>query len=215
MHEKDHSGKGLLTGELPAGRLLGLSAILVVASSLYNALGLGASTIVILTLSGAILSALREYLPGPIRLVSAILVTATLGVMVEMLLLAFFPTLAMELGMFLPLLTVTCVLIDRGGEFAYGNNVKTSVLHGLFQGLKYTLVLVLVGSLRELLGRGCFGTRIFHNGRGIQVFSAQYAADGMLMPVGGFLILGCVTALGQALLARPRKPRGNGKGGEG
>lgn len=214
MNEENRVEKGLLGGILPAGRLLGLSAILVVTSSLYQALGMGASMVAILTLSGAILSAARTYLPEPIRLVSAILVTATLGVTAEMLLLAFFPTLAAELGMFLPLLTVTCVLVDQGGEFAYRNPVKASVLHGLFQALKYALVLLLTGAARELLGRGSFGVGLLNGGRGIQVFPGQYAADGLLMPVGGFLVLGCVAALGQALADRPRRPRGQGKEGE-
>ena len=136
--------EGLFTRNPAAVRLLGLCAALAVTTSLLNGLGMGFCVLTVLLLSNLLLSALGPYLPKQIHTVSAVVVTATLSGIVDLLVQAFFPALAGDLGLYLPLLAVTCVLLNGGGAYAYENSVPASVVEGLFQGLGYTLVLVLV-----------------------------------------------------------------------
>lgn len=198
---------GLLTRNPAAVRLLGLCAALAVTTSFLNGVGMGLCVLAVLILSNVLLSALEPYLPKAIRTVSAIVVTATLSGIVDLLVQAFFPDLAGELGLFLPLLAVTCVLLNGAGSYAYENGVASSALEGLCQGLGYALVLVLVSIIREFLGEGSFGRGVFNGGRGVQVFSSRFAAGGMTLPVGAFLVLGCVIAAVQFLNDRPQKPK--------
>lgn len=197
--------EGLFTQNPVAVQLLGLCTALAVTTSLLNGLGMGLCVLVVLTLSNGILSALGPYLPERIHMVSAVVVTASLGGVADLIVQAFFPDLAGNLGLFLPLVAVTCVLLSGAGVYAYENGVASAVLEGLCQGLGYTLVLVLVGVIRELLGKGSFGEGLLNSGRGFQVFPAQFAAGGLVLPVGGFLVLACVIAAVQGLLARSKK----------
>lgn len=198
---------GLLTRNPVAVRLLGLCAALAVTTSLRGGLGMGVCVLAVLTLSNVLLSALEPYLPKGVRTVSAIVVTATLSGIADLLVQAFFPDLAGELGLFLPLLAVTCVLLNGAGSYAYENSVASSALEGLCQGLGYALVLVLVGVIREFLGKGSFGEGLLNGGRGFQVFPARFAAGGITFPVGAFLVLGCVIAAVQFLNGRPQKSK--------
>ena len=199
--------EGLLTQNPLAVRLLGLCAALAVTTTLRGGLGMGLSVLVVLLLSNVILSALEPYLPERIHIVSAIVLTATLSGIADLLVQAFLPDLAGELGLFLPLLAVTCVLLNGAGSYAYGHSIAASALEGLCQGLGYTLILVLVGVIREFLGKGSVGEGIFNGGRGLQVFSSRFAAGGMVLPVGAFLTLACVIAAVQFLNGRPKKAR--------
>lgn len=186
--------ENLLTQNPAAVRLLGLSAALAVTTSLLNGLGMGLCALAVLTVSNAVLSALRQYIPEPLRPVGGIVVIATLAAVADLTVQALLPELAGGLGLFLPLLAVTCVLLGQAGAFAYQNGVVTSAVEGLSQGMGYTLVLVLVSIIREFLGKGSFGGGLLNGGRGLQVFPARYAAGGMALPVGGFLVLACVAA---------------------
>lgn len=161
----------------------------------------------VLLISNLILSALGPNLPERIRTVSAVVVTASLSGITDLIVQAFFPGLAGDLGLYLPLLAATCVLLNGGGAFAYENTVTVSGLEGFFQGLGYTLVLVLVSILREFLGKGSFGEGVLNRGRGIQIFPAQFAAGGMIFPVGAFLVLACVFAFMQSLRNKSQKTR--------
>lgn len=196
---------GLLTRNPAAVQLLGLCTALAVTTSLLNGLGMGLCVLAVLTLSNTILSALRQYIPQQIRTVSAIVVIATLGAVCDLVVQALIPDLAGDLGIFLPLLAVTGVLLSHGGAFAWENSVALSALEGLAQGVGYTLVLVVVSVVREFLGKGSFGGGLLNGGRGIQVFEARYAAGGMLLPVGAFLVLACVVATVQWLRDKPKK----------
>lgn len=199
--------EGLLTRNPVAVRLTGLCVALAVTTDLLNGLGMGLCVLVVLTLTNGLLSILGPYLPKGVRTISALAVIATLGAMADLLVQAFFPQLAGDLGLFLPLLAVTCVLLSGAGAYAYENTVGLSVLEGFCQGLGYTLVLVLIGMLRELLGKGSFGGGLLNAGVGLQVFPSRFAAGGLTGPVGGFLALACVIAIIQALVARPKKSR--------
>lgn len=203
--------EGLLTRNPAAVGLLGLCTAMAVTTSLLNGVGMGLCVLAVLLLSNGILSALGPYLPERIHTVSAVVVTATLSGIADLLAQAFFPELAGDLGLFLPLLAVTCVLLNGAGAYAYANRVTASLLEGFCQGLGYALVLILVSVVRELLGKGSFGGGLLNGGRGIQVFSTRFAAGGMTLPVGGFLVLACVIAAVQFLNSRPKRTKKKGE----
>ena len=199
--------EGLLTRNPAAVQLLGLCGALAVTTSLLNGLGMGLCVTVVLVLSNVLLSALAQYIPSRIRVVSAIVVTATLGAMTDLVVQAFFPKLAGELGLFLPLTAVIGVLLNHGGTFAYKNTVGSSAAEGICQGLGYTLVLVLVSVIREFLGKGSFGAGLINGGQGLQVFPVRFAVGGMALPVGGFLALACVVAILQSIGNKPQRSK--------
>lgn len=203
--------EGLLTRNPAAVRLLGLCTVLAVSTSLLNGLGMGLCTLAVLTVSDLVLSVLAQYIPPQLYRLSAIVITATLGGIADLVVQAFFPALAGELGLFLPLLAVTCILLNGAGEDACKSGIAAAGLEGLCQGLGYALVLVLTGALREVLGRGCIGEGLLNGGRGVRLFAARYAAGGMSQPVGAFLTLACVVALLQRIMDR----MGKGKKREG
>lgn len=203
--------ESLLTHNPAAVGLLGLSTALAISTSLLNAVGMGLCVMAILILSNGLLSVFAPYLPRGIRTVSAIVVTATLGGITDLLVQAFFPELAGDLGLFLPLLAATCVLLNGAGAYAYENSVTVSLLEGLFQGLGYALVLIMTSVVRELLGKGSFGGGLLEGGRGLQVFPARFAAGGMVLPVGGFLALAFVIAGVQFWKDRPKRSKKKGE----
>lgn len=205
--------EGLLTRNPVAVRLTGLCAAVAITTTLLNCLGMGLCVTAVLVLSNGILSALWHYLPQRLRTISAVMVTAALGGVADLLIQAFFPVLAGELGFFLPLVPVTVILLSGAGTYAYENPVARSLLEGLCQGLGYTLVLALAGFLRELLGRGTFGFGFLGGGQGLRLFPEKYAALGLRGPVGGFLALGCVVALVQYWNGWSKRPRKKIEGG--
>lgn len=207
MHFGKQLKEGLLTRNPLAMRLLGLCTALAVTTNLLGGLGMGLCVLVVLTASNVILSVLAPYIPREIYRISAIVITATLGGIGDLAVQALFPVLAGELGFFLPLVAVTCVLLNGAGDYAYENGVAAAGAEGLCQGLGYALVLVLVSVLRELLGKGSFGEGLLNGGRGIRLFGVRYAAGGLSLPVGGFLVLACVVALLQALNGRPKRKK--------
>jgi electron transport complex protein RnfE len=114
--------------------------------------------------------------------------------------------LAESLGVFIPLIVVNCIILGRAEAFASKNTVLASAIDGICQGIGYTVALVIMCVIRELLGSGTFGGGILgENGAGIQIFSSEYAAMQMVMPVGGFLTLGFVVAGFQWFMRRMEK----------
>ena len=113
---------------------------------------------------------------------------------------AFIPALSASLGVFIPLIVVNCIVLGRAEAFASKNGVLASAVDGLCQGIGYTVALVIVCVIRELLGKGTFGGGILNGGEGIRLIPAQFPAMQMVMPVGGFLVLGFVIAGSQKLM---------------
>jgi electron transport complex protein RnfE len=197
MNIKKQFKEGLLTKNPVLVQLLGMCSTLAISTSLFNGIGMGAAVTVILICSNVLISALRKVIPSQIRIAAYIVIIAGFVTVVDLVLQAFLPALAESLGVFIPLIVVNCIILGRAEAFASKNGVVASALDGLFQGIGYTMALVIVCIIRELLGAGTFGGGILNGGEGIRIIPEGYPAMQLVMPVGGFLTLGCVIAFFQ------------------
>ena len=211
MDFKKQFKEGLLTKNPVLAQLLGLCSTLAITTSLFNGLGMGLAVTIILICSNVLISALRKVIPSQIRIAAYIVIIAGFVTIVDLLLQAFLPALAESLGVFIPLIVVNCVVLGRAEAFASKNGVLASAVDGLCQGIGYTVALVVMCVIRELLGSGTFGGGILGPNRaGIQIFPADFAALQMIMPVGGFLTLGFVVAGFQWLLRKTENKKKEG-----
>lgn len=197
--------EGLVTNNPVLVQLLGMCSTMAITTSFFNGLGMGLSVLIILTLSNIIISAIRKIVPDKIRIAMFIVVIACFVTCVDLSLQAFVPALSKALGVFLPLIVVNCIILGRAEAFCYKNGVLASTFDGIFQGLGYTVVLLIMCVVREFLGSGAFGGGVFNGGKGFQIFPEQYGAKILTLPVGGFLCLACLIAAMQWALARPQK----------
>ena len=201
MNFKKQLRAGLLTENPVLAQLLGMCSTMAITTTLFNGLGMGVSVTLILICSNVVISLLRRVIPDKIRIAAYIVIIAGFVTMVDLLLKAFLPALSDSLGVFIPLIVVNCIILGRAEAFASKNTVLASAVDGLTQGIGYTAALVAMCVLRELLGSGTFGKGVF-GADGIRVLDAQYPALIMILPVGGFLTLGCLIALAQWLNRR-------------
>ncbi|MBU5435966.1 electron transport complex subunit RsxE [Pseudoflavonifractor sp. MSJ-37] len=190
-------------------QLLGMCSTLAISTTLFNGLGMGVSVLVILTLANIFISLLRNIIPSKVRIACYIVVIAGFVTIVDLLLKAYIPSLSASLGLFIPLIVVNCIILGRAESFASKNGILASALDGIFQGLGYTVILVVMCVIRELLGNGTFGGGILNNGEGIRIIPEGIPALGMILPVGGFLTLACVIAAMQYFLSKPKKDAKN------
>ena len=194
MNFKKQFREGLLSKNPVLVQLLGLCSVLAITTSLFNGLGMGLSVTIILVCSNVLISALRKVIPSQIRIAAYIVIIASFVTIVDLLLQALLPELSESLGVFIPLIVVNCIVLGRAEAFASKNGVLASAVDGLCQGIGYTVALVIMCVIRELLGSGTFGGGILNNGEGIRIIPEGYPAMMMVMPVGGFLTLGFVIA---------------------
>ena len=194
MDWKKQFEEGLLSKNPVFVQLLGMCSTLAITTSLFNGLGMGISVTIILICSNVLISALRKIIPNEIRIAAYIVIIAGFVTIVDLLLQAFLPDLANSLGVFIPLIVVNCIILGRAESFASKNTVLASALDGLFQGIGYTVALVIMCVIRELLGSGTFGAGVLNGGEGIVIIPEGYPAMHMVMPVGGFLTLGFAIA---------------------
>ena len=171
MDFKKQFKEGLLTKNPVLVQLLGMCSTLAITTSLFNGIGMGLAVTVILICSNILISALRKVIPNQIRIAAYITIIAGFVTVVDLSIQAFLPALSQSLA-----------------------------VDGLCQGIGYTLALITVCVIRELLGSGTFGGGILNGGEGIRIIPAPYPAMQMVMPVGGFLVLGCVIAASQWLV---------------
>ena len=197
--------EGLLTKNPVTVQLLGMCSTLAITTSLFNGIGMGISVTIILICSNVLISALRNIIPNQIRIASYIVIIAGFVTVVDLILQAFLPDLAESLGVFIPLIVVNCIILGRAEAFASKNKVLASALDGLFQGIGYTVALVIMCVIRELLGNGTFGGGLLNGGEGIRILPEGVPALQMVMPVGGFLTLGFVIAGSQWLMKHLEK----------
>ena len=123
---------------------------------------------------------------------------------VDLLIQAFVPALSESLGVFIPLIVVNCIILGRAEAFSYKNGVVASFWDGIFQGIGYTAVLVVMCVIREFLGAGTFGGGILNGGDGIQILPEQFPMGMLTLPVGGFLVLACLIAAMQWALSKSK-----------
>lgn len=180
--------EGLITQNPVLVQVLGMCSTMAITTSFFNGLGMGVSVLIILTLSNIFISLLRKIIPNEVRIACYIVVIAGFVTCVDLLLKAFVPALSSSLGVFIPLIVVNCIILGRAEMFASKNSIGLSALDGLGMGLGFTGTLVVMGSVREVLGAGT----LF----GVQVMPA--AVDPMtvfITPPGGFFVFGCLMAL--------------------
>ena len=175
--------------------MLGTCPALAVTTSAYNGLGMGIASTAVLLLSNVVISLLRKVIPEKIRIPAYITIIASLVTILHLLMQAYLYDLNKELGIFIPLITVNCIILRREEAFANRHNVFTSALDGLGMGIGFTLALFAIGSLREILGAGTFF--------GVQMPWIQ--EDGLqpmmifALPAGGFALYGIMVAITEKL----------------
>ena len=205
--------EGLITNNPVLVQQIGMCATMAITTTLFNGLGMGLSVLIILTCCNVVISAIRKIIPDEIRLAIFVVVIAGFVTIVDLLLQAYIPALSSALGVFIPLIVVNCIIIGRAEAFCQKNPVGPSFFDGIFQGLGYTCVLVIMCLVREFLGAGRFGGGLIDvangfkftldgSGSGIQLFDSSYGATILIMPFGGFLTLGCLIAAMQYMLKK-------------
>ena len=212
MNFKKQFMEGLLTKNPVTVQLLGMCSTLAITTSLFNGIGMGLAVTIITICSNVLISALRKVIPNQIRIAAYITIIAGFVTVVDLLLKAFIPALSASLGVFIPLIVVNCMVLGRAEAFASKNGVLASAVDGLCQGIGYTVALVITCIIRELLGSGTFGGGLLNGGEGIRIIPEGIPAMQLVMPVGGFLVLGFVIAGSQALMKyldnKPKKKEG-------
>jgi electron transport complex protein RnfE len=197
--------KGIVI-ENPVLRLvLGTCPTLATTTSVRSALGMGLAASIVLVCSNIVISALRKVIPSKVRIPAYIVVIASFVTIVQMLVKAFTPELDEQLGVFLPLIVVNCIILGRAEAFAGKNPVLASAVDGLGMGIGFTAALFLMGTVREVLGAGSF------LGLSIPVLS-QNPMLIFILPPGGFFVFGMLMACVNRLAESRGKPRAELRG---
>ena len=163
---------------------LGLCPVLAVTTSIKNAIGMGVSTIFVLTLSNVIISLIKGLIPDKIRIPCYIIVIAFLVTVVDLVLAGFFPEISSSIGLFIKLIVVNCIILGRAEAFASKNNFVRSFFDGLGMGLGFLIALVIIATFREVLGANKL--------LGYEVFSGWRPIGIMVLPAGAFLTMGLI-----------------------
>lgn len=196
MNLKELFKSGVWTNNPVLIQILGLCPVLATSSTLLGALVMGLSATVVLMCSNVVISLLRKLIPEKIRIAVYVLIIACFVSIIEMLLKAYLSAVYSMLGIFVPLIVANCMVLARAENFASKNQVLPSLLDGLFMGIGFTLVLSVLGLVRETLGSGTiFGISIFGGAAPLAIFA---------LPAGSFLALGFVVALAQHLLKKSK-----------
>ncbi|MUM77036.1 RnfABCDGE type electron transport complex subunit E [Pseudodesulfovibrio sp. F-1] len=193
--------KGLWKDLPPFKIVLGLCPVLAVTKTAYNGLGMGLAVIFVLTLSNLLVSLLRKIIPAKVRIACFIVVAASLVVCVELLMQAYAYPLYLQLGIFVPLIVVNCIILGRAEAFASKNPTHLAVADGLGMGIGFTLSLTFLGSIREIFGYGTWFDMTL-TGDWFEPFAFMIEAP------GAFVCLGLVLAGMNALTNWQRKTRG-------
>lgn len=146
--------KGLIKENPTFVMLLGMCPVLGVTTSAFNGFGMGIATTFVLVMSNLVVSLVKDLIPDQVRIPAFVVVIATFVTVVEMVLEAFVPFLYEQLGIFIPLIVVNCLILGRAESFASKNNVVPSIFDGLGMGLGFTSALTILGGFREILGNG-------------------------------------------------------------
>jgi len=189
---------GLLKENPTLRLLLGMCPSLAVTTLAKNGIGMGIATTAVLIGSNVVISLIRKIVPDKVRIPIFITVIAGFVTIVQMLMKAYFPDLNEQLGIYIPLIVVNCIILARAEMFASKNGLLLSALDGLGMGLGFTAALFAIGSIREILGAGTW--------MGITLTADLFdPATIMILPPGGFMVMGCLIALVNKLSNPNRK----------
>ena len=181
--------------ENPTFRLvLGTCPTLAVTTAVFNGIGMGVAAAAVLIGSNLIISLIKKIVPNEVRIPIYVVVIATFVTVVQMLIQAFSPELDRQLGIFIPLIVVNCIILARAESFAAKNPPLNSIMDGIGMGLGFTVALAVISAVREVLGAGTFF--------GMQLFGASFEpALIMILPPGGFLVFGLAIAAFNKLMS--------------
>lgn len=184
--------KGILENNPVLVQLLGMCPTLATTTSVENAFGMGLAATAVLIFSNLFVSLLRRFIPRQVRIAAYIVIISGFVTMVELLMKAYLFSLYKSLGIFIPLIVVNCIILARAEAYASKHKPLPSAVDGLAMGLGFTFALVLVATVREIIGNGTF--------LGFSLFGDGYAPALLLvMPAGAFLTLGFVIAAVQKI----------------
>lgn len=173
--------------------MLGLCAALACSTSATDALGMGLAFSFVMLGSNIVVAMIRKLAPSQIRIPVFITVISTFVTIVDYTLKAYFPALSQSLGVFVPLIVVNCIVMARAEAFSSKNTVMASLMDGIGMGIGFTVIITLIGSIREVLGNGT----LF----GLQVMPAQYQPFIIIiLPPGAFLVIGFLMALHRKIM---------------
>jgi len=179
--------------------MIGLCPALAVTNTVRSSLGIGIATSFVLILANTILSLTKKIMPDKIRIHISIIIIATVVTIVDYFMQAFYPDLRQTLGIFVPLIVVNCIILSRVEAFTIRNSVVDVVLDGLAAGIGFTLMLAVIGAIREILGHGTFlGNPIF--GGDFKRFPITF----MILPPGAFLAVGILMGLFNKYIKKPK-----------
>ena len=179
--------------------VLGMCPTLAVTTSVNNAIGMGAATTFVLLMSNLIISLLKNVIPDKVRIPCFIVIIATFVSIVDLIIQGFVPALSESLGVVIPLIVVNCIVLGRAEAFASKNSVFDSILDGLGMGIGFTISLILVAAVREILGAGSF--------MGFQFIPSDYNILIFVLAPGAFLVLGFIMALMRHIINRVTEKR--------
>lgn len=181
MNRWKNFNKGIFRENAVFVLFLGLCPTLGVTTSVINGVGMGLATTFVLLMSNIVVTLVKNFIPDKVRIPSFIVIIASFVTIVELLMQAYLPGLFNELGLFIPLIVVNCLVLGRAEAFASKNTFVSSVVDGLGMGLGFTMALFFLGGVREILGSGSFLGFKFIPGDGILLF---------ILAPGAFIALG-------------------------
>ncbi|WP_198513438.1 RnfABCDGE type electron transport complex subunit E [Confluentibacter lentus] len=195
MNQKQNFLKGIIKENPIFVMLLGMCPTLGVTSSAFNGLGMGVATLFVLLMSNIVVSLVKNLIPAKVRIPAFIIIIASFVTIVEMILEAFVPLLYEQLGIFIPLIVVNCIILGRAEAFASKNNVLSSIFDALGMGIGFVLALTILGSVREMLGSGSlFGLTFLPETANTFIL--------FILPPGAFIALAYLTVMFNRLTSK-------------
>ena len=188
LTQKENFLKGIIKDNPVFVMLLGMCPTLGVTSSAFNGLGMGVATLFVLLMSNIVVSLIKSQIPSKVRIPAFIIIIASFVTIVEMVLEAYIPFLFEQLGIFIPLIVVNCLILGRAEAFASKNNLSSSIVDALGMGIGFTLALTLLGLVREILGSG-------------SIFDIRFVSEDantlllFILPPGAFIALAYLSIL--------------------
>ena len=198
MNRKENFTAGFLRENPVLSLYLGLCSTLAITTTLNNAIGMGVAVIAVLVMSNVIISLMRNITPSEIRIPVYIVIIASLVKVIQMLIKAYAPSLDTALGVFIPLIVVNCIILGRAEAFASKNKVLDSALDGLGMGLGYTVSIVIMSGIRQLLATGALSfDNPFNAAQNIftlKIIPDDFTISMFSQPVGAFCTFACLAA---------------------